>query len=114
MYADVVTGSMREAIAETERRRLVQEDYNVQHGITPESIKKSIRELLETVSEKDYYTVDAPREAAPQWESPAALARHVEALEKEMKEAAKRLDFERAAELRDQVKALRKVDLGVR
>ena len=114
MYADRVTGSMKEALAETDRRRVVQAEYNRANGITPESIKKSIRELLETVSEKDYYTVDAPREAAPQWESPAALARHVEALEKEMKEAAKRLDFERAAELRDQVKALRKVDLGVR
>ena len=114
MYADRVTGSMKEALAETDRRRVVQTEYNRANGITPESIKKSIRELLETVPEKDYYTVDAPRVAAPQWESPAALARHVEALEKEMKEAAKRLDFERAAELRDQVKALRKVDLGVR
>ena len=114
MYADRVTGSMKEALAETDRRRVVQAEYNRANGITPESIKKSIRELLETVPEKDYYTVDAPRAAAPQWESPAALARHVEALEKEMKEAAKRLDFERAAELRDQVKALRKVDLGVR
>ena len=113
MYADRVTGSMKEALAETDRRRVVQAEYNRANGITPESIKKSIRELLETVPEKDYYTVDAPRAAAPQWESPAALARHVEALEKEMKEAAKRLDFERAAELRDQVKALRKVDLGV-
>ena len=101
-------------LAETDRRRVVQTEYNRANGITPESIKKSIRELLETVPEKDYYTVDAPRVAPPQWESPAALARHVEALEKEMKEAAKRLDFERAAELRDQVKALRKVDLGVR
>ena len=114
MYADRVTGSMKEALAETDRRRVVQAEYNRANGITPESIKKQIRELLETVPEKDYYTVDAPRGAAPQWESPAALARHVEALEKEMKEAAKRLDFERAAELRDQVKALRKVDLGVR
>jgi excinuclease ABC subunit B len=114
MYADRVTGSMKEALAETDRRRVVQAEYNRANGITPESIKKQIRDLLETVPEKDYYTVDAPREAAPQWESPAALARHVEALEKEMKEAAKRLDFERAAELRDQVKALRKVDLGVR
>jgi len=114
MYADRVTGSMKEALAETDRRRVVQTEYNRANGITPESIKKSIRELLETVPEKDYYTVDAPRAAAPQWESPAALARHVEALEKEMKEAAKRLDFERAADLRDQVKALRKVDLGVR
>ena len=114
MYADTVTGSMKEALAETERRRVVQSDYNRVHGITPESIKKSIRELLETVPERDYYTVDVPRDAAPQWESPAALARHVEELEKEMKDAAKRLDFERAAELRDRIKSLRKIELEVR
>jgi excinuclease ABC subunit B len=114
MYADSVTGSMRDAIAETERRRLVQAEYNRQHGITPESIKKSIRELLETVPERDYYTVDVPTAAESRWESPAALAAHVAELERAMKEAAKRLDFERAAELRDQVRALRKIDLQAR
>ena len=114
MYADTVTGSMREAIAETERRRLVQAEYNRQHGITPESIKKSIRELLETVPERDYYTVDVPKPTETPWESPAALAAHVAELERAMKEAAKRLDFERAAELRDRVKALKKIDLEVR
>jgi excinuclease ABC subunit B len=114
MYGDTVTGSMREAMAETERRRVVQAEYNREHGITPESIKKSIRELLETVPERDYYTVDVPRPAETRWESPAALAAHVAELERAMKEAAKRLDFERAAELRDQVKALRKIDLEVR
>ncbi|HET9300293.1 MAG TPA: excinuclease ABC subunit UvrB, partial [Candidatus Polarisedimenticolaceae bacterium] len=71
MYADVVTGSMREAIAETERRRVVQAEYNQVHGITPESIKKSIRELLETVPERDYYTVEVPQEPERTWESPA-------------------------------------------
>jgi excinuclease ABC subunit B len=114
MYADTVTGSMREAIAETERRRLVQAEYNREHGITPESIRKSIRELLETVPERDYYTVEVPAQAEVQWESPAALAAHVGELERAMKEAAKRLDFERAAELRDRIKALRKVDLQLR
>jgi excinuclease ABC subunit B len=114
MYADTITGSMREAIAETERRRVVQAEYNRQHDITPESVKKSIRELLETVPERDYYTVDVPKAAEAGWESPAALAAHVAELERAMKEAAKRLDFERAAELRDQVKALRKLDLQVR
>jgi excinuclease ABC subunit B len=114
MYADHVTGSMQAAIAETERRRLVQEEYNQRHGITPESIKKSIHELLETVAERDYYTVEVPKEVAPEWESPAALAAHVSELERAMKEAAKRLDFERAAELRDRIKALRRIDIGVR
>ena len=114
MYADTVTGSMREAIAETERRRLVQAEYNRLHGITPESIKKSIRELLETVPERDYYTVEVPREAEARWESPAAVAAHVAELERAMKDAAKRLDFERAAELRDRIKAMKKLELEVR
>jgi len=114
MYADRVTGSMREAIAETERRREAQAEYNRAHGITPESIRKSIRELLQTVPERDYYTVEIPKLAEAEWESPAALAAEIAALEATMKEAAKRLDFERAAELRDRIKALRKIDLRVR
>ncbi len=114
MYADRVTGSMREAIAETERRRAAQAVYNTEHGITPETVRKSIRELLDTVSERDYYTVPVPetKEAVP--ESPAALAKQIAELEAAMKEAARRLDFERAAELRDRVKALRRIEIGVR
>jgi len=114
MYADRVTGSMKEAIAVTERRRVAQAEYNAAHGITPESIRKSIRELLQTVPERDYYTVEVPTAAAPEWESPAALAAEIASLEATMKEAAKRLDFERAAELRDRIKGLRKIDLDVR
>jgi excinuclease ABC subunit B len=114
MYADAITGSMKEALAETERRRVVQEEYNRAHHITPESIRKSIRDLLESVPERDYYTVEAVREPEARWESAAALAAHVAELEAAMKEAAKRLDFERAAELRDRIKALKKIDLGVR
>jgi len=113
MYADRVTGSMREAITETERRRAAQAEYNRANGITPESIRKSIRELLETVSERDYYTVEIPKVAEPVWEDPKALAAEIASLEAAMREAAKRLDFERAAELRDRIKALRKIDLGV-
>jgi excinuclease ABC subunit B len=114
MYADRVTGSMRDAIAETERRRAAQAEYNREHSITPESVKRSIRELLETVPERDYYTVAVPTIPSERWESPAALAARVQALEAEMREAARRLDFERAAELRDRVKALRKAELEVR
>ena len=114
MYADRVTGSMQEAIAETERRRVAQAVYNTEHGITPETVRKSIRELLDTVPERDYYTVPVPetKEEAP--ESPAALAARIAELEVAMKEAARRLDFERAAELRDRVKALRRIEIGVR
>jgi excinuclease ABC subunit B len=114
MYADTVTGSMREAIAETERRRVVQAAYNREHGITPESVKRGMKDLLDSVPERDYYTVDVPKEALPAWESAAALQAHVAELETAMKEAARRLDFERAAELRDRIKVLRKVELSLR
>jgi excinuclease ABC subunit B len=73
-----------------------------------------MKDLLDSVPERDYYTVEVPKEAEPAWESPATLRAHVAELEGAMKEAARRLDFERAAELRDRIKALRKVELGVR
>jgi excinuclease ABC subunit B len=113
MYADRTTDSMRTAIGETERRRSVQAAYNAEHGITPESIRRSIRDVLRSVEERDYYTVEAevPDES---FESPEALAATVKRVEGEMKEAAKRLDFERAAELRDRLRALRRRDLSVR
>jgi excinuclease ABC subunit B len=113
MYADRLTDSMRFAISETERRRAIQGAYNAEHGITPETIRRSIRDVLRSVEERDYYTVEAE---APdeRFESAEALAATVKRLEDEMKEAAKRLDFERAAELRDRLRALRRRDLSVR
>jgi excinuclease ABC subunit B len=108
MYADHVTESMAATIQETERRRELQRAYNDAHGITPESIKSSIRELLQTVYERDYYTVPVEETSAETFESPAALQARIGELETRMKEAAKRLDFEQAAELRDRLKALRK------
>jgi len=108
MYADHVTESMAVTIQETERRRELQRAYNDAHGITPESIKSSIRELLQTVYERDYYTVPVEESSAETFESPAALQARIAELETRMKEAAKRLDFEQAAELRDRLKALRK------
>jgi excinuclease ABC subunit B len=112
MYADRVTESMAATLRETERRRELQGAYNDQHGITPESIKSSIRELLQTIYERDYYTVPVEEPAAETFESPAALQARIVELEARMKEAAKRLDFEQAAELRDRLKALRKRQLG--
>jgi excinuclease ABC subunit B len=114
MYADRVTGSMAQAIAETERRRAAQAEYNRAHGITPESIKSSIRDLLGAVSEHDYYTIDAERPVEPAFEDPKALAAEIARLEADMKEAARRLDFERAAEVRDRIRSLRKLDLAGR
>ena len=113
MYADKVTDSMRTALGETDRRRARQAAYNAEHGITPESIRRSIRDVMRSVEERDYYTVEAeaPDEGI---ESAEALAEAVKRLETEMKDAAKRLDFERAAELRDRLRALRKRDLSVR
>ena len=111
MYADQVTASMAATLGETERRRELQRAYNDAHGITPESIKSSIRELLQTIYERDYYTVPVEEPAAETFESPAALQSRILELEARMKEAAKRLDFEQAAELRDRLKSLRKQQL---
>jgi len=111
MYADQVTASMAATLRETERRRELQRAYNDAHGITPESIKSSIRELLQTIYERDYYTVPVEEPAAETFESPAALQSRILELEARMKEAAKRLDFEQAAELRDRLKSLRKQQL---
>ncbi len=111
MYADHVTESMAATIRETERRRELQGAYNEANGITPESIKSSIHELLQTIYERDYYTVPVEEKAAEAFESPAALQARIGELEARMKEAAKRLDFEQAAEIRDRLKALRKQQL---
>jgi excinuclease ABC subunit B len=108
MYADHVTESMAETLRETERRREIQGRYNAEHGITPETIRSSIRELLQTVYERDYYTVEAEPVSPEAFESPQALAQRIVELETQMKDAARRLDFEQAAELRDRVKVLKR------
>src|SRR5207237_8714970 len=108
MYADAVTESMRKAIDETNRRRTVQQAYNVTHGITPQTIQKAIAEPLAAVCEADYLTIPLARETPDEEESldPAKLAERVAALRKEMRDAAKQLEFERAAEIRDRIRAL--------
>jgi excinuclease ABC subunit B len=88
--------------------------YNLEHGITPESIKRSISNVLSSVSEKDYYTVPT----APGIEKAGHLTKeevsaYIEQLEKEMREAAKRLEFERAAKFRDQIREMEKHHLGI-
>jgi excinuclease ABC subunit B len=112
MYADHVTDSIAATLRETERRRALQAAYNAQHGITPASIRSSIRELLQSVDERDYYTVEVAEPGPEVFESADALGRRVAELEARMREAAARLDFEQAAELRDRARALRKREVG--
>jgi excinuclease ABC subunit B len=102
---------MATTIKETERRRTLQAAYNAEHGITPESIRTHIHELLQTVYERDYVTVDVDKPGEEAFDSPADLARRITELEVQMKEAARRLDFEQAAELRDRVRSLRKLGM---
>lgn len=110
-YADRVTGSMQAAIDETERRRSIQLAYNAEHGITPVGIKKEIKRILETVYEADYpmlEVAEAPTEYGGKPMSPKEMQRRIEKLRKEMLDAAAKLDFERAAKLRDEMLQLEK------
>ena len=111
MYADVMTESMKMAISETNRRRAIQEAYNVEHGITPASIVKSIDEVMSSVYERDYVTVAADERDS--FRTQAELDAHVADLRTQMKAAAANLEFEKAASLRDRIKQLRGRDLGL-
>lgn len=113
MYADKVTGSMDAAIKETNRRRSVQERYNSEHGITPESIKKDIHEVLISVYEADYFTVPVVAEEKERYITSEEIPSIITELEREMKEAAMNLEFEKAAELRDRIKELKERELAV-
>src|SRR5690606_16471760 len=105
LYADQVTDSIRRTIEETERRRAVQQRYNAEHGITPQSVKKRISSLRESIWEQDYVTVPTVRER-PTAEVPLhELGPLIAGLRREMQAAARELDFERAAELRDRIRA---------
>ncbi len=113
LYAENVTDSMRNAINETNRRRTVQEEYNKKNNITPQSIKKNIQAALRTVYEEDYYTVPIAAEEEAEYLSTVDLPRLIEHLEKEMRAAAKKQEFERAAELRDRIKKLREQEMAM-
>ncbi|WP_447984385.1 excinuclease ABC subunit UvrB [Nitrospira sp. Nam74] len=112
-YGDAITDSMRMAIEETARRRKIQADYNAKHGITPESIQKSIGTLEYQMAEADYLTIPVAAEAQAAYERPEALETTIRQLEEEMKAAAKLLEFEKAAQLRDRIKALKLKELEV-
>ena len=92
MYADKITDSMKEAIEETERRRKNQQQYNISHNIVPQTIKKEIREVISNIDTAEVKTTKVSKKV---------IAKTIDTVEAEMKEAAKNLDFERAMELRD-------------
>jgi excinuclease ABC subunit B len=113
LYADRMTDSMRQAIGETNRRRAKQQAYNREHNITPMSIVKSVDMQLARIVEADYITI--PTDDAPIGEitNEAELQQAIVQLEAQMREAAKNFEFERAAALRDRIRALKQRDLGV-
>jgi excinuclease ABC subunit B len=100
---------------ETNRRRSLQEAYNNEHDITPESIRKNIGELLSSVYEHDYSSIpEVEEEPDERYRSLEDITIEVKALEKQMRDAAKALEFEKAAEIRDRVKTLRAREFGLR
>ncbi len=111
MYGDTVTPSMQNALNETERRRKIQMDYNEAHGITPVSIKKSIHDSL--VGLEKFSIVPVVQEEEEEYLSEGSIIDLAARLEKQMHAAAKALEFERAAQLRDRIKGLREKDLGI-
>jgi excinuclease ABC subunit B len=112
LYADKITASMDYAITETNRRRERQQAYNAANGITPETIRRGISDVLESVYENDYVTVDTGADG-PDHLVGKDLQAHVAGLEKQMREAAENLEFEEAARLRDEIRRLQSDDLGL-
>jgi excinuclease ABC subunit B len=113
LYADTITGSMQKALKETKRRRKIQEDYNKRMNITPETVKSNIKDILRSIYEADYWTVPAVAEERAEYGYEEDTLRR---LETEMKEAAKRLEFERAAKIRDRIKEIKQkmIEIGIK
>jgi excinuclease ABC subunit B len=104
LYADTITGSMQKAIEETNRRRKIQGEYNRRMNITPETVKSNIKDILSSLYEADYWTVPAIEEEKAEYGYDEETLKR---LESEMKEAAKRLEFERAAKIRDKIREMK-------
>ena len=117
LYADQVTGSMQRAIEETNRRREKQVEYNTANNITPESIKRSIHDIMDSVYERDHVLISTGGAGEGEFGDAATIGHNFEAvigdLEKRMREAAADLDFEEAARLRDEIKRLRATEMAV-
>ncbi len=113
LYADRITGSMERAMGETSRRREKQVAWNTENGITPESVKSRIADILDSVYEKDHVRADISGFKESGEMIGNNLAAHLESLEKQMRDAAADLDFEEAARLRDEVKRLRETELAI-
>jgi len=111
LYADTVTRSMKKAMAETTRRRKLQQEYNEKNNITPQSIIKRIDEVLTSIYERDYFDYTRIPEDKDIYLSPEQRKQRMEKLEKMMKEAARNLEFEKAAQIRDELTKLKKREL---
>jgi len=108
MYGDKITRSIETTINETNRRRKIQAEFNTVNNITPESIRKSISNILASIYEADYYTIPAVKENEEEYMSSGEISQVIKHMEEEMKKAADRLEFEKAADLRDRIKKLQK------
>ncbi|MGD8503344.1 MAG: excinuclease ABC subunit UvrB [Syntrophobacterales bacterium] len=113
LYGSETTPSMTRAVEETNRRRRLQSAYNEMHGITPETIRKEIHNILDSVYEGDYVTVPTVAEKVVEYQTVEDLDQHIVGLEEQMKEAAASLEFEEAARLRDEIRELKKQRLEV-
>ncbi len=114
MYGDKITKSMQACLDETERRRAKQLAHNKEHGITPQSIKKSLRSILDDISSKDHVELPLVAEDLAAYDNPDELRKQIADLKEQMLEAAADLDFEKAAELRDRMLVLEKRELVLR
>ncbi len=113
LYADTITGSMQKALYETTRRRKIQEEYNKKMGISPETVKSNIKDILSSIYEADYWTVPVAAEEKAEYGYDDETLKK---LDSEMKEAAKKLEFERAAKIRDKIREIknRMIEIGIR